>query len=90
MKSSEHRREIYTSSEIEENGYSEHDQKLYEDIMRSNHTTKPRACKKTSLSPNETNIVRYAAGYVPMVLMRRYEKSSSKNRLLSMLDCREW
>ena len=53
-------------------------QKLYEDIVRSNDTTKPRTCKRTSLSPNEENIVRYAAEHVPMVLMRRHEKSSSK------------
>ena len=61
-------------------------QKLYEDIIRSNHITQPRTCKKTSLSASEENIVRYAAGYVPMVLMRRHEKSSSE-KSVSFVEC---
>ena len=41
-------------------------------------------CKRTSLSRNEENIVPYAAGYVPMimVLMRRHETSSSKKSVV--------
>ena len=53
-------------------------QKLYEDIIKSKYSTQPRSSRKSSLSPDEENVVRYASGYVPMVLMKRHEKKASK------------
>ena len=58
-------------------------QKLYEDIM---YSTQPRSSTKSSLSPDEENVVRYASRYVPMVLMKRHEKKASKRSAL-FIEC---
>ena len=49
-------------------------QKLYEDIIKCNFCSYPSPTSKNSLTPDEENIVRYASVYVPMVLMKKYER----------------
>lgn len=61
-------------------------QKLYEYIIKSKYATQPRTSRNSSLSPDEENVVRYASGYVPMVLMKRHEKKASK-KSVSFIEC---
>ena len=62
-------------------------QKLYEDIVKSHYATQPRiSTRKSSLLPDEENIIRYASGYVPMVLMKRHEKNVSK-KSVAFIEC---
>ena len=49
-------------------------QKLYEDIIKCNFCSYPSPTSKNSLTADEENIIRYASVYVPMVLMKKYER----------------
>ena len=57
-------------------------QTLFESLLKS-HTPVSQssavcpASQLPTLSSDEENIIRYAAGYVPMKLMKKYEKQSS-------------
>ena len=53
-------------------------QKLFDKIYVSYFSTKDtQPCENIILSMEEENIVRYIAGYVPLKLLRKYEKQSS-------------
>lgn len=55
-------------------------QELYSSIIKSRcscHCT--IAAKATSMSTEEEKIVRYAAGYVPFVLLKKHERHLSKS-----------
>ena len=47
---------------------------FYEDNIKSKYSTQSRFSRKSSLSPDEENVVCYASGYVPM---KRHKKSAS-------------
>ena len=56
-------------------------QSLFKDLVKSHAPAPPSigvSVSPPTLSPDEENVIRYAAGYVPMKLMKRYEKQSSK------------
>ena len=62
-------------------------QKLYEDIIKCNFCSYPSPTSKdSSLTPDEENIIRYASGYVPMVLMKKYERVVSE-KSASFVEC---
>ena len=62
-------------------------QELYEDIIKSNCCSYPSTASTNSpLTPDEENIVRYASGYVPMVLMKRHERNVSE-KSASFVEC---
>ena len=42
--------------------------------------------KNSLISPDEENIVRYASGYVPMILMKRYEGNISEKSTM-FVEC---
>ena len=54
-------------------------QKLYEDIKCNFCSYPSPTSKNSSLTPEEENIIRYASGYVPMVLMKSTRELSLKN-----------
>ena len=68
-------------------------QKLYEDIISKSRycCTNPSAIAAASsvinnITPDEENVVRYAAGYVPMVLMKKHQKNAS-DKSASFVEC---
>ena len=60
-------------------------QKLYEDI-KSKCCSHPSTMSIHTLTPDEENIIRYASGYVPMVLMKRHERNVSE-KSASFVEC---
>ena len=63
-------------------------QKMYEDLIKSLSSVRPSAtaATKPSLTPDEENIVRYASGYVPMALIKRFETHVTE-RSISIVEC---
>ena len=63
-------------------------QKMYEDLIKSLSSVRPSAtaATKPSLTPDEENIVRYASGYVPMALIKRFETHVTE-RSTSFVEC---
>ena len=55
---------------------------LFEDMLKTHTQCTQRSTRYPehqipTLSPDEKNIIQYAAGYVPLKLMKKYEKQSS-------------
>ena len=62
-------------------------QKLHEEIIKCNFCSYPSpTSKNSSLTPDEEKIIRYASGYVPMVLMKKYERVVSE-KSASFVEC---
>ena len=61
-------------------------QKLYEDIIKSKCCSHPSTMSTHTLTPDEENIIRYASGYVPMVLMKKHERNVSE-KSASFVEC---
>ena len=66
-------------------------QKLFEDLVESLSDSYPlRSVSSTiedsTISVEEENIIRYAAGFVPFTLMKRHEKSKSTSSA-AFVDC---
>ena len=62
-------------------------QELFSDIIKSRCGSYPTvSTKATSMTREEENIVRYASGYVPYSLMKKYEKNVTE-KSASFVEC---
>ena len=65
--------------------------KLYADLAKINLSQgqgiKPPSTEIPELTLDEENIIRYAAGYVPFKLLKKYEKSKEVDFALSVIEC---
>ena len=56
-------------------------ERAFKDLLQSTVESESKSAelplRKQRLSPEEENIIRYAAGYVPHALLRRYQKMES-------------
>ena len=66
--------------------YQTVNQKLFEEIIKGRFGVQPRKSSQVSLTCNEENVVRYASGYIPFVLMKKYEKNPSEASV-SIMEC---
>ena len=68
--------------------YQTVNQKMFEEILKSRFGVQPRKSPQcqASLSQDEECIVRYAAGYIPLVLLKKHEKSQSLASV-SFVEC---
>lgn len=64
--------------------------KLYAELVKSKlcRSAPPYSTHTDiQISEDEENIIRYAAGYVPFKLMKKYEKSSDTQFAISVIEC---
>ena len=58
----------------------------FDNIITSRFSVQPRKSSQASLTHDEECVVQYASGYIPFILMKKYEKNSSEASI-SIMEC---